>query len=57
VAALLSNTDPLFIAILAGSPSVSTSAPAVAGDLIGLTGAGIVVWVGPLWPVSSSAMR
>lgn len=53
VAALLSNTDPLFIAILAAlALGEHLSARQWLGILIGLTGAGIVVWEGPLWPVS-----
>lgn len=55
IAALLSNTDPLFIAVLAAlllGERLSTRQ--WAGVVVGLVGAGVVVWEGPLWPVALS---
>lgn len=55
VAALLSNTDPLFIAALAALfLGERLSARQWTGVLVGLVGAGVVVWEGPLWPVTLS---
>lgn len=55
IAALLSNTDPLFIAVLAALLlGERLSARQWAGVVVGLVGAGVVVWEGPLWPVELS---
>lgn len=55
VAALLSNTDPLFIAVLAALLlGERLSALQWSGVVVGLVGAGVVVWEGPLWPVALS---
>lgn len=51
LAALLANTDPLFVAILAAALLGERLAGAQwLGLWIGLAGAGIVVWEGVLWP-------
>ena len=55
LAAVLANTDPLFVAALAtvflGERLGTTQ---WMGLCLGLLGAGFVVWEGPLWPVSVS---
>lgn len=56
-AAVLANTDPLFVAALA---TVLLGERLGRGQwlglLIGLAGAGVVVWEGPLWPVRLSGV-
>lgn len=59
ISALLSNTDPLFVAILAALFLGDRLAMRQwAGVLIGFGGAGVIVWDGPLWPpqLSSDAL-
>ncbi len=55
MAAVLANTDPLFVAALAavflGERMVGRQ---WAGLVVGLVGAGAVMWTGPLWPPSAS---
>ena len=60
LSAVLANTDPLFVAVLAApvprrAPRRHASGRASA---IGLVGAAVVVWEGPLWPpaLSSAAL-
>lgn len=51
VAAVLANTDPLFVAALAAIVlGDRLSRRQWLGLLVGLAGAGVVVWDGPLWP-------
>lgn len=51
VAAVLANTDPLFVAALAAIVlGERLSHRQWLGLLVGLAGAGVVVWDGPLWP-------
>lgn len=59
LSALLSNTDPLFVAILAAVILGDRLSPRQwCGIAIGLVGAGVVVWEGSLWPpaLSGAAM-
>ena len=59
LAAVLANTDPLFVAVLAGLfLGERLWAPQWLGLAIGLLGAACVVWEGPLWPpdLSSAAL-
>jgi drug/metabolite transporter (DMT)-like permease len=59
LSALLSNLDPLFVAILAAVVLGERLSPRQwCGIGIGLVGAGVVVWDGPLWPpaVSGAAL-
>jgi probable blue pigment (indigoidine) exporter len=51
LAAVLANTDPLFVAVLAALLLGERMAPLQwAGLALGLIGAAAVVWEGPLWP-------
>lgn len=51
LAAVLANTDPLFVAVLATVFLGERLARVQwAGLVIGLVGAAVVVWEGPLWP-------
>ena len=51
LAAVLANTDPLFVAVLAALLLDERMAPLQwAGLALGLIGAAVVVWEGPLWP-------
>jgi drug/metabolite transporter (DMT)-like permease len=51
LSAVLANTDPLFVAILAGAVLGERLGGAQwAGLVVGLAGATCVVWEGPLWP-------
>lgn len=55
LAAVLANTDPLFIAVLAALLLGERLAPVQwAGLVVGLAGATLVVWDGPLWPPAVS---
>lgn len=55
LSALLSNTDPLFIAILAVAVLGERLTPRQwAGVVIGLIGTAVVVWEGPAWAPSLS---
>lgn len=55
LAAVLANTDPLFVAALATVfLGERLGAAQWMGLGLGLLGAGFVVWEGPLWPVSFS---
>lgn len=55
VAAVLANTDPLFVAALAAVfLGERLSRRQWAGLVVGLVGAAAVVWKGPLWPPSIS---
>jgi drug/metabolite transporter (DMT)-like permease len=55
VAAVLSNTDPLFVALLAALVlGERLSARQWTGLGVGLLGAGVVAWTGPLWPPALS---
>ncbi len=55
LAAVLANTDPLFVAALATVfLGERLGAAQWMGLGLGLLGAGFVVWEGPLWPVSVS---
>lgn len=55
LAAVLANTDPLFVAALAALVlGESLGALQWAGLGIGLIGAAVVVWEGPLWPPALS---
>lgn len=55
LSALLSNTDPLFIAILAVLVlGEHLTARQWAGVVVGLLGAAVVVWEGPAWPPALS---
>jgi drug/metabolite transporter (DMT)-like permease len=59
LSAVLANTDPLFVAILAGPVlGERLGGPQWAGLAVGLLGAACVVWQGPLWPpeLSSAAL-
>ena len=59
LSAVLANTDPLFVAILAGPVlGERLGGPQWAGLAVGLVGAACVVWEGPLWPpqLSSAAL-
>src|SRR5690606_8449645 len=59
LSAVLSNTDPLFIAVLAALVlGESLRGRQWAGILIGFVGAAVVAWEGSLWPpvVSLDAM-
>lgn len=55
LSAVLSNTDPIFVAVLAaiflGERLILRQ---WAGVIIGLVGAALVVWEGPLWPPAIS---
>jgi len=54
-AAVLANTDPLFVAALAAVFLAERLGPRQwAGLVVGLVGAAAVVWKGPLWPPSIS---
>lgn len=56
LSAVLANTDPLFIAVLAALLLGEHLAPTQwAGLAVGLAGAALVVWEGPLWPPAVSA--
>ena len=56
LSAVLANTDPLFVAILAGAVLGERLGGAQwAGLVVGLAGATCVVWEGPLWPPEVSA--
>ena len=51
IAAVLANTDPLFVAALAAwFLNERLSRRQWAGLVVGLAGAALVVWKGPLWP-------
>ena len=51
LSAVLANTDPLFVAVLAGLLLGERLGGAQwAGLVLGLAGAACVVWEGPLWP-------
>ena len=53
--AVLANTDPLFVAVLAAVfLGEVLSGRQWSGLLIGLVGATVVVWDGPLWPPALS---
>jgi len=55
LSALLSNTDPLFVAILAALVLGDRLRPRQwCGIAIGLAGAAVVMWEGPLWPPALS---
>jgi drug/metabolite transporter (DMT)-like permease len=55
VAAVLANTDPLFVAALAaGFLGERLNGRQWSGLVVGLVGAAAVVWQGPLWPPSIS---
>lgn len=55
LSAVLANTDPLFVAILAGLfLGERLGASQWAGLALGLAGAACVVWQGPLWPPAVS---
>ncbi len=55
IAAVLANTDPLFVAALAAWFLGERLSPRQwAGLVVGLVGAAVVVWKGPLWPPSVS---
>jgi probable blue pigment (indigoidine) exporter len=55
LSAVLANTDPLFVAVLATLLlGERLGPPQWAGLAIGLLGAGCVVWQGPLWPPAIS---
>lgn len=55
LSAVLANTDPLFVAILAGIFLGERLGRAQwAGLAVGLAGAAVVVWDGPLWPPALS---
>ena len=56
LAAVLANTDPLFVAVLAARCSSARRWRAASGSglLVGLVGATVVVWEGPLWPPALS---
>jgi probable blue pigment (indigoidine) exporter len=56
LAAVLANTDALFVAVLAALLLGERLLPVQwAGLVIGLAGAAVVVWEGPLWPPAVSA--
>ena len=56
LAAVLANTDPLFVAVLATLLLGEHLRPRQwLGLAVGLAGAGCVVWQGPLWPPEVSA--
>jgi drug/metabolite transporter (DMT)-like permease len=53
--AVLANTDPLFVAVLAAAFLGETlTGRQWTGLLVGLVGAAVVVWDGPLWPPALS---
>lgn len=53
--AVLANTDPLFVAVLAAMfLGEALTGRQWLGLLIGLVGAAVVVWDGPLWPLALS---
>jgi probable blue pigment (indigoidine) exporter len=53
--AVLANTDPLFVAVLAAAfLGEHLSGRQWLGLLVGLVGAAVVVWDGPLWPPALS---
>jgi probable blue pigment (indigoidine) exporter len=55
IAAVLANTDPLFVAALAALfLGEHLNRRQWAGLLVGVVGATVVVWKGPLWPPSVS---
>lgn len=55
LAAVLANTDPLFVAALAALVlGERLGGRQWLGLVLGLVGAGIVVWTGPLWPPALS---
>ena len=55
LAAVLANTDPLFVAVLAALLLGERLTPVQwAGLAVGLAGAATVVWDGPLWPPAVS---
>ena len=55
LAAVLANTDPLFVAALATAFLGERLAPVQwAGLAVGLAGAALVVWEGPAWPPAVS---
>ncbi|MGE0347083.1 MAG: DMT family transporter [Gemmatimonadales bacterium] len=59
LAAVLANTDALFVAVLAALLLGERLLPVQwAGLVVGLVGAAVVVWEGPLWPpeLSSAAL-
>lgn len=56
LAAVLANTDALFVAALAAAVLGERLVPVQwAGLVVGLVGAAVVVWEGPLWPPEASA--
>jgi drug/metabolite transporter (DMT)-like permease len=56
LAAVLANTDPLFVALLAAALlGERLGGIQWAGLALGLTGAAVVVWQGPAWPPGVSA--
>ena len=56
LSAVLANTDPLFVAVLAAAfLGERLGGPQWAGLAIGLVGAAVVVWEGPLWPPALSS--
>jgi drug/metabolite transporter (DMT)-like permease len=56
LSAVLANTDPLFVAVLAALVlGERLAALQWAGLAAGLAGASLVVWEGPLWPPAVSA--
>ena len=56
LSAVLANTDPLFVAVLAvGFLGERLGGLQWVGLAIGLVGAAVVVWQGPLWPPELSA--
>ena len=56
LAAVLANTDALFVAVLAALVLGERLWPVQwAGLVVGLVGAAVVVWEGPLWPPALSA--
>lgn len=51
LSAVLANTDPLFVAVLAALALGERLAPLQwAGLVAGLVGATVVIWEGPIWP-------
>lgn len=55
LSAVLANTDPLFVAVLAAlALGERLAGRQWAGLAVGLAGAAVVVWEGPLWPPAVS---